>query len=191
MRPTFIALPFVGRMRTAVLPTTLAALLVAGCATQPRDEEHAPAQHVQALNKVVDRLGTETAQRLETEPYRGLVVVVRRGADGGTQATVAELLRTRLVEKGTPVEVACPARCLEISMIEFAAQTESNGLTPGEVLSVATGSVPGLGLLTRKMNEREKASQHTTALLVTFAAREGNRYLARSHAIAVLSAQKE
>ncbi|MDH3318406.1 MAG: hypothetical protein OEO84_01795, partial [Betaproteobacteria bacterium] len=65
-------------------------------------------------------------------------------------------------------------------------------LTPGQMLTVATGSVPVLRSLTRSLNDREKeierAAARTTGLLVTFAAREGEKFTARGHVVAIVSA---
>jgi hypothetical protein len=48
-----------------------------------------------------------------------------------------------------------------------------------------------LGSLTRSLTDREReaerAAARTTGLLVTFAGREGNNYVARSHVVAVVS----
>lgn len=163
---------------------------IAGCASTSDAQPSRPAQIVEAMGKVVDSLAAETAQRLTTDPYRGLAVVVRAGTGRGSEATVTELLRTRLLERGIAVEVACPARCLEVSMIEFAVDGASGGpMSPGQVSTVATGAVPGLSGLTRAASERERTGSRSTGLLITFAARDGNRFLARSHAVAILSAE--
>lgn len=158
---------------------------LAGCATTSEAQPSRPVPTVEALGRAVDSLAAETAQRLTLDPYRGLAVVVRPGSGHGAEQTVAELLRTRLLERGIPVEVACPAKCLEISMIEFSSDS-SGAMTPGQVLTVAAGAVPGLG--PTRAGERERTAARSTGLLVTFAAREGNRFLARSHAVAILSA---
>lgn len=172
----------------ALMCLWLAAVGIAGCAATSDAQPSRPAQLVEAVGRVVDSLAAEVAQRLATDPYRGLAVVVRTTGHGAEPA-VAELLRTRLLERGVAVEVACPARCLEVSMIEFAAEAASDAsLVPGQVLTVATGAVPGLSGLTRAASERGAA--RSTGLLVTFSARDGNRFLARSHAVAILSAER-
>jgi hypothetical protein len=158
---------------------------LAGCAATSEAQPSRATPTVEALGRVVDSLAAETAQRLTLDPYRGLAVVVRPGSSLGAEPAVAELLRTRLLERGIPVEVACPAKCLEISMIEFAGDS-GGAMTPGQVLTVAAGALPGLGLT--RASERQRAAARSTGLLVTFAARDGNRFLARSHAVAILSA---
>ena len=77
-------------------------------------------------------------------------------------------------------------------MQEFATVGPSvSDLTPGQILSVAAGSVPVVGGLTRSLAEREReaerAAARSTGLLVTFAARDGERFTARSHVIAIVS----
>lgn len=115
----------------ALMCLWLAAVGIAGCAATSDAQPSRPAQLVEAVGRVVDSLAAEVAQRLATDPYRGLAVVVRTTGHGAEPA-VAELLRTRLLERGIAVEVACPARCLEVSMIEFAAEAASDAsLVPG------------------------------------------------------------
>jgi hypothetical protein len=163
------------------------AMGVVGCAATSDAQTSRSSQVVEATGKVVDGLAAETAQRLTVDPYRGLAVVVRTGSGQGAEPMLAELLRTRLLERGIAVEVACPARCVEISMIEFAVDTAASGaLTPGQVLTVAAGTVPGVSGLSRPAGERVA---RPTGVLVTFAARDGNRFLARSHAVAILSSE--
>lgn len=173
-------------MRTVCM--ALAALALAGCAATAVESPE-PTRTVAAIGRVVDSLAAETAQRLATDAFKGLPVVVRPGTGNGAEPAVAELLRTRLLERGVAVEVACPARCLELSLIEFAADAAiASGVTPGQVLSVATGAVPVLGGLSRTLADRERAgAPRTTGLLVSFAARDGNRYTSRAHAIAIVS----
>jgi hypothetical protein len=164
-------------------------VLAAGCASvgEATSQESRPVPAGDAIGKVVDSLAAETAQRLTTDPYRNLPVVVRAGTGSGTEPVVAELLRTRLLERGIAVEVACPAKCLEVSLIEYVSDAAaSGGLSAGQVLNVAAGAVPGLGGVPRTGSER--AAGRSVGLLVSFAARDGNRYLARNHAVAVLAA---
>ena len=158
---------------------------IGGCASTSEAQPSRPTPTVEALGRVVDSLAAETAQRLTLDPYRGLAVVVRPGSSHGAEPAVAELLRTRLLERGIPVEVACPAKCLEVSMIEFTGDG-GGAMTPGQVLTIAAGAVPALG--PTRAGERERVAARSTGLLVTFAARDGNRFLARSHAVAILSA---
>lgn len=174
-------------MRT-ILACIVAALALGACATTGT-ESPPPAQTVAAIGKVVDSLAAETAQRLATDAYKGLPVVVRPGTGNGVEPAVAELLRTRLLERGIAVEVACPARCLDLSLIEFAVDAAvASGVTSGQVLTVATGAVPVLGGLSRTLADRERAgAPRTTGLLVSFAARDGNRYTSRANVIAIVS----
>ena len=169
------------------------ALLLAGCASSGRDLPK-PSHSVEALGKVIDSLAVETAKRAVGDGYRGLpVVVTATGQPGKTlEPIIAEFLRTRLLEQGFTVNHACAARCLEIGLQEFETSAPSvSELTPGQVLTVATGGVPVLGGLTRSLSDREReverAAARTTGLLVTFAARDGDRYTARSHVVAIVS----
>ena len=153
-----------------------------------------PAHAVETVAKVVDSLAREAERRGRADGYRGLPMVVRVTNRGGSplELIVAEFLRTRLLERGVTVHRRCEARCLEIALQEFATSAPTpSELTPGQILSVATGSVPVLGNIARSLNEREReaerAAARTTGLLVTFAAREGERYTARSHAVAIVS----
>ena len=170
-----------------------AAMVAAGCAALEAQEPPRPTRTVEAIGKVVDTLAADAIKRLGTEPYRGLPVVVRTATPaGGMEAIVAELLRTRLLERGAQLDAACAARCMEIVLQEFATDAPVvSGITPGEVLTVATGSVPLLGNLTRSLNERERdrvrSSSRTSGLFITYTAREGNRYTVRGHQIAVVS----
>jgi hypothetical protein len=175
-------------MKALLACAAFATLALAGCATTG-SETGQPTRTVAAIDKVVDSLAAETAQRLATEVFKGLPVVVRPGTGSGVEPAVAELLRTRLLERGLPVEVACPARCLDLSLIEFAVDaTMAGGVTPGQIVTVATGAVPVLGGLSRTLAERERGgAPRTTALLVSFASRDGNRYTSRSHVIAIVS----
>lgn len=114
---------------------------------------------------------------------------MRAGTGNGAEPAFAELLRTRLLERGVAVEVACPARCLELSLIEFAVDAAiASGVTPGQVPTVATGAVPVPGGLSRTLADRERAgAPRTTGLIVSCAARDGHRCTSRAHAIAIVS----
>jgi len=174
-------------------PIAIAAL-VAGCAA-PGDAPERPANSDDGVRKVVDSLSTEIRKRTEDDPYRKLPVVVRptTAANTGIEPMIAELLRTRLVDAGVTVEAACTPRCMEVSLQEFAIDTpRTTGLTPGQILFVGGGSIPFVGGLIRtfgeQQREQERAANRTTGVFVTFAAREGNRYTARSHVVAIISA---
>jgi len=169
------------------------ASLVAGCAAlgdAPR-----PAHPVEGVRKVVDSLGAEIRTRTAADPFRNLPVVVQTTATAksGIEPIVAELLRTRLVEGGVAVEAACTARCMEITLQEFAIDTpKTMSLTPGQVLTVGGASIPFVGGLIRtigeQQREQERAANRATGVFVTFAARDGNRYTARAHVVAIISA---
>lgn len=171
----------------------LVAAVIAGCATggsPPR-----PAHTVEAVGKVVDSLASEATRRAAFDGYRGLAVVVSPASRSGNsvELMVAEFLRTRLLEEGMTVNRSCTAQCLEITLQEFATSAPgASQLTPGQVLTVAAGSVPVLGSLTRSLSEREheieRAAARTTGLLVTFAARDGEKFTARGHVVAIVSA---
>lgn len=178
-------------MSRTPLSLVISAALLAGCAT---DSARPPAHPVESVGKVIDSLAVETAKRMVTDTFRGLPVVVTPGSPAGNtvELIVAEFLRTRLLERGLAVHKVCTERCLEITLQEFATSAPSvSQLTPGQVLTVATGGVPVLGSLTRSLNEREReaerAAARTTGLLVTFAARDAGRYTARSHVVAIVS----
>lgn len=142
---------------------------------------------VAALGKVVDGLAAEAAQRQSNDAFRGLPVVVRNATAGGAEAVVAELLRTRLVERGLPLEVACPARCLEITLLEFVMEASSQA-TPGQLLPVNSGAIAGLAGLPRAPGERDHLLPgYASALLATFAARDGNRYGSRQQTVAIVA----
>jgi hypothetical protein len=169
------------------------ASLLAGCAT-PGDTPR-PAHPVEGVRKVIDSLSAEVKKRTEADPFRNLPVVVRTtsAANSGVEPIIAELLRTRLVEGGVVVEAVCATRCMEISLQEFAIDTaKASGLTPGQVLSVGAGSIPFVGGLIRSFGEQEReherAANRTSGVFVTFAARDGNRYTARAHVVAIISA---
>jgi len=169
------------------------ASLVAGCAT-PGDAPR-PAHPVEGVRKVVDSLGAEIRKRVAADPFRNLPVVVRTttAANSGIEPIIAELLRTRLVEGGVAVEAICAARCMEISLQEFAIDTpRTTGLTPGQILIVGGASIPFVGGLIRTLGEQEREQERVanraTGVFVTFAARDGNRYTARTHVVAIISA---
>lgn len=175
------------------VPIAIAAL-IGGCAT-PGDEPPRPAHPVEGVRKVVDSLSAEIRNRTAAEPFRELPVVVRTimAANAGIEPIIAELLRTRLVEGGVAVDAVCAARCMEISLQEFSIDTpRTTGLTPGQILFVGGGSIPFVGGLIRTFGEQrreeERAANRTSGVFVTFAAREGNRYTARTHVVAVISA---
>lgn len=168
------------------------ALLLSACASG--DGAKRPAHAVEAVGKVIESLTGEAARRTTAEGYRGLPVVVAtaRQDPSALEQIVAELLRTRLLERNVVVHRACAGRCLEMTLLEFDTVAPTvNGLTPGQILTVAAGSVPVVGGLTRSLAEREReaerAAARTTGLLVTFSARDGERFTARSHVIAVVS----
>ena len=170
------------------------AALVAGCAAFGESPPR-PAHPVEGVRKAVDSLNSEITQRTRDEPFRGLPLVVRTttAANAGIEPIIAELLRTRLVAGGLEVEAACTKRCLEIHLQEFAVETaKSTGLTGGQILTVAGASIPFVGGLIRTIGEQEReqerAAARTTGVFVTFAAREGNRYIARAHVVAIISA---
>lgn len=182
------------RARLHTLGVLIAATLAAACATEGVKPAR-PAHAVEAVGKVIDSLAVETAKRAATDGFRDLPIVV--AADGqpanAVERIVAQFLRTRLLEQGLTVHHACVSRCLEITLQEFATSAAGvSELTPGQILTVATGSVPVLGSLTRSLTDREReaerAAARTTGVLVTFAARDGERFTARSHVVAIISA---
>lgn len=169
------------------IPLWIGLGLLGGCATGG-DTKAGPGHPVEALGKVVDSLTTETSRRAGEEDYRGLPVVVNPAGGSSVERIVAELLRTRLLGAGIMVYHACAARCVEVTLQEFATSGAAGWqLSPGQILTVAAGSVPILGNLARSLNDQERDSARTTGLLVTYAAREGERYTARSHVIAIIS----
>jgi hypothetical protein len=184
--------PLAIRLRHSLCIALLVPALVA--CTTPGERAQRPAHTVHAVGKVVDSLAAEVARRLASDAYRGLPVVVTASGSNGmqTERIVAEFLRTRLRERAVPVHVACAGRCMEVGLQEFAIDTPGvSQLTPGQILTVAAGSVPVLGSMTRSFTdrerERERAAARSTGLLVTFAARDGNSYVARSHVVAIVS----
>jgi hypothetical protein len=168
------------------------ASLIAGCATS--GDAPRPAHPVEGVRKVVDSLGAEIRKRTAADPFRNLPVVVRitTTANSGIEPIIAELLRTRLVEGGVAVEAVCATRCMEISLQEFVIDAaKTTGLTPGQVLAVGGASIPFVGGLIRTISEQEReqerAAGRTNGVFVTFAARDGNRYTARAHVVAIIS----
>lgn len=175
--------------------TTVVLLLAAGCATPP--EPLAPTHPIDAVRKVVDNLSGEIARRQESDPWKGLPVVVRTSSISGTgiEPIVAELLRTRLVERSIAVDAVCGARCLEVALQEFSAEGQRHsGITPGDVLSFAGGQIPIVGGAVRSLSERaresERVAARTSGFIVTLAAREGARYTARANMVAVTSSRE-
>lgn len=169
--------------------------VVAACTTAGAGNSARPVHTVEAFGKVVDSLAAEATRRAGDEGYRGLPVVVSPSgqAANAVELIVAEFLRTRLLERGMVVHKGCTGKCLEITLQEFATSAPGvSQLTPGQILIVATGGVPVLGSLTRSLGEREReaerAAARTTGLLVTFAARDGDRYTVRGHVVAIVSA---
>lgn len=181
------------RLRKAHVCTMLLSLAMAGCASLSGDKPR-PTHTVHALGKVIESLTGEATRRSAADGYRGLPVIVTPASGGGSgiERIVTEFLRTRLHESGMIVQPVCAARCMEITLQEFSTSEPAvSQLTPGQILTVATGGVPIVSSLTRSLNEREReaerAAARTTGLLVTFAAREGERFTARSHVIAIVS----
>ena len=171
----------------------LFAVLLAACGSF--SEAQRPAHPVEGVRKVVDSLGGEIDKRAQAAAFRGLPIVIRpaNAANPGIELVIAELLRTRLVERGLPVEATCAARCLEISLQELAVEApKQTTLSAGQVISVAGGQVPLVGGLIHSLGEqqreRERAASRANGLFVTLAARDGNRYGAREHVVAIISA---
>jgi hypothetical protein len=175
-----------------LVPIAIASL-VAGCTTT--GDALRPAHSVEGVRKVVDSLGAEVRKRTAADPFRNLPVVVHTttAANSGIEPIIAELLRTRLVEGGVAVEAVCATRCMEISLQEFAIDdAKTSGLTPGQLVTVVGSSIPLVGGLIRTIGEQEReqerAASRATGVFVTFAARDGNRYTARAHVVAIISA---
>lgn len=140
-----------------------------------------------AIGKVVEALAGEATQRQSSDAFRGLPVVVRAGAASGAESVIGEMLRTRLTERGAAVEVACPAKCLEISLVEFVADAGGK-VSPGQLLTVNAGAIAGLSGLPRSPRDNDSlAVGETNALLVTFAGRDGNRYSGRQQLVAIVA----
>jgi hypothetical protein len=176
--------PFKAMQRIRISALLLFAAL-GGCTAT--GEAQRPAVVVAAVGKVIDGLAAEIQQRQTTDVFRGLPVVVRNGAAEGAETVVAEMLRTRLTERGVTVEVACPAKCLEITLIEFV--TEATGqLTPGELMPGGATGLPGVPRMPAGL--ATLAPGQASALLATFASRDGNRYGARQQLIAILALAK-
>ena len=172
---------------------TVLVLLLAGCSSF--SEAPRPPHPTEGVRKVVDSLGIEIAKRAESAAFRNLPIVVRTTnvANTGIEPIIAELLRTRLVERKLPVDAVCAARCLEISLQELAVESAKTArLSAGQVLSVAGANVPVVGGLIRTIGdqerEKEQAAGRASGLFVTLAARDGNRYTAREHVVAIISA---
>jgi len=171
-------------MDRARLSALTAAFLLSSACTAT-GEPPRPARVVEAVAKVVDGLANETAQRLATDAFRGLPVVVR-SVGSGSDVVVAELLRTRLVERALPVEVDCPAKCMEVGLLEFVSEAAGpRTLAPGQLLatgpSVSGYSGPAHGDL------GDMKPGRASTLLVTFSVRDGNRLSVRQQLIAVLA----
>jgi len=169
-------------------------LLAAACAATSEGRP-SPASSVEAVAKVVDSLAAEAARRAADGTFRGLplVVTLASASDNAVERIIVEFLRTRLLERKMAVQRACTARCQEITLQEFETSAPAaTQLTPGQILTVATGSVPIVGSLLRNLSDQDREAQRaaarTTGLLVTFSAREGERYMAREHVIAIMSA---
>lgn len=169
------------------------ALLLQACASGG-DSAARPTHPVEGVRKVVESLGAEIVKRAAAEPFRGLPMVVRTAAaaSAGLEPIIGELLRTQLVERGQAVEALCAARCLEISLQELAVETgKTTRFSAGQVLSFAGGQVPLVGGLVRSFGEqereKERAANRASGVFVTLAAREGNRYTARYHLVAIIS----
>jgi hypothetical protein len=182
------------RRLRARIGSALVLLVAVACATTG-GQAPSPTSSVEAMGKVVDSLADEAARRAADESFRGLPIVVVPASTSGNalELVIAEFLRTRLLERDMVVQTACGARCLEIGLREFETSAPAaNHLTPGQILTVATGSVPILGNLVKNLSEHDREAQraaaHTTGLLVTFSARDGERYTARGHVIAIVSA---
>lgn len=173
----------------------VAAALLCGCATQQTSPNGRQPTPVDGVRKVIESLSADIQQRLASDGLRGLPVVVNTTSQAGTgiEPMIAELLRTRLVERGVAVDHSCVARCLEVILQELFIDTPRDpSLTPGQLLSVAGGSIPVIGGLVRTFGEREqekqRAATRASGLLVSYAAREGNRYTARHTLVAITSA---
>lgn len=178
-------------MKTEAYLSLLVMAALAGCATTAEESGPRPTP-IEGVQKVIESLTVEIWQRLATEPFRGRGVVVVPASSSGTEQIVGELLRTRLVERGVPVDATCAARCMEVTLREFSIDgPRDSTLTPGKLLQVASGSIPVVGGLVRNLGEREsekqRAAARSTGYIVTFAARDENRYVARSNVVAITS----
>jgi hypothetical protein len=170
---------------------TAAAAVLCGCASTSGDEAPRPTP-IEGVQKVIESLSVEIWQRLGSEPFRGRGVVVVPASNAGTEPIVSELLRTRLVERGVAVDAVCAAKCMEVTLREFSIDgPHDSALAPGKLLQVASGSIPVVGGIVRNMGEREtekrRAAARSTGYIVTFAARDDNRYVARANLVAITS----
>jgi hypothetical protein len=167
---------------------TLSALGLVAALSACTATGEAPRAAVSAsVGKVVEALAAEAAQRQSNDVFRGLPVVVRTAGSSGAETVIAEMLRTRLTERGAAVEAACPAKCLEISLVEFVADAGGK-VTPGQLLSVNAGVIAGLTGLPRSPHDNASlAVGQIDALLVTFAGRDGNRYNGRQQVVAIVA----
>lgn len=168
----------------------LATLLIAGCATKREPASEPLATPMEGVRKVIENLAKEIEYRRSTDAFRGRPVVVQPSSGAGTETIAAELLRTRLVDDGAPVDRACVGRCMEVLLQEFVIDAPSKlALSPGQILTVASGSVPVVGGLFRSIGEREtekqRARNRTNGYMVTFSARDDNRYAARVNLVAI------
>lgn len=178
-----------------VIAATVFLLGMLGCATT--DEEQGARKHpVDGVRMLVDSLVAEIVQRSGTDGFKGLPIVVMTTAtaSGGLEPLMAEFLRTRLVERGMAVHVDCAGRCMEVKLQEFSMDAPKAGVTPGQVFTVVGGTVPIVGGAIRTLGEQERESRRAaaraTGLLVTFAAREGNRYSVRVNVVGIVSSGK-
>src|SRR4051812_37980209 len=158
----------------------VAALVGAGCASS--GEKKQAAHPVEGVRKVIDSLVGEATQRSKSDPFRGLPIVVQTtsASSGGLESITAEFLRTRLVAGGVAVNAVCGARCTEMTLQEMTTEAPKGpGFTPGQIISAGSSYVPVVGGLIRSISEREqekaKAASRITWLIVTFAARDGDR----------------
>ena len=167
----------------------LTTLLIAGCASKTEAPQPL-ATPMEGVRKVVENLAKEIEYRRSTDAFRGRPVVVQAATGAGTEAIASELLRTKLVDDGAPVDRACVGRCMEVLLQEFVIDAPSKlTLSPGQILTVASGSVPVVGGLFRSLGEREtekqRAHNRTNGYMVTFSARDDNRYTARVNLVAI------
>jgi hypothetical protein len=169
-------------LRSVLAP--LAGACMAACSAT--GDAQRPPIVVGAVAQAVDGLVAETQKRLATESFRGLPVVVRNGSGDGTESVLVEMLRTRLVERSVAVEVACPSKCLEITLVEFFADAGAAAPVPGQVLPIK----PDWPTLPRSAAGPPLSSGQVAAALATFATRDANRYGVRQPVIAVLAIAK-
>lgn len=180
-------------MTARTFAVAMTAALACACASPPPSNGH-PATAVDGVRKVIESLSADIARRLGGEPFRGLPVVVEPAGRPGTgiEPMIAELLRTQLVENGIAVDHACVTRCMEVTLQELVIDSRDSTLSPGQLLSVAGGSIPVIGGLVRNLGEKEQerrqAASRASGLLVTLSVREGNRYTVRHTIVAITSA---